>query len=186
MRKWRQPETCCGNTSRSSPFGPLIRRFPAGRAGIVQRCPPCRPQGILKSSKSARACRGVPMARFYAFGPFRLDARSDTLVGPQGTVALGQRACVLLRTLVGQPGVLVTKSQLMDAAWPGLAVEEGNLTVQISALRKTLGETRGRGQWIGTVSGRGYRFIGEVQESDAPVATRINDFSSIGPANADL
>jgi TolB-like protein len=125
------------------------------------------------------------MARFYAFGPFRLDARSDTLVGPHGPVALGQRACVLLRTLVGQPGVLVTKSELMDAAWPGLAVEEGNLTVQISALRKTLADTRGRGQWIGTVSGRGYRFIGEVQESDSLPAARINDFCSTGQANAD-
>ena len=56
------------------------------------------------------------MARFYAFGPFRLDAASDTLVGPHGTVALGQRACVLLRTLVTQPGVLISKSTLMDAA----------------------------------------------------------------------
>ena len=64
------------------------------------------------------------MARFYAFGPFRLDTGSDTLVGPHGPAALGQRACVLLRTLVSQPGVLITKSELMDAAWPGLAVEE--------------------------------------------------------------
>src|ERR1700757_5239261 len=127
----------------------------------------------------------MPMARFYAFGPFRLDARSDTLVGPHGPVALGQRACVLLRTLVSQPGVLVTKSELMDAAWPGQAVEEGNLTVQISALRKTLVDTRGRGQWIGTVSRRGYRFIGEVQESDSLPAARINDFRSTVPANAD-
>jgi adenylate cyclase len=123
------------------------------------------------------------MARFYAFGPFRLDARSDTLVGPHGPVALGQRACVLLRTLISQPGVLVTKSELMDAAWPGLAVEEGNLAAQISALRKTLADTRGRGQWIGTVSGRGYRFIGEVQESDSLPAARINDFSR--PVDAD-
>src|SRR5215470_15938989 len=127
----------------------------------------------------------MAMARFYAFGPFRLDARSDTLVGPHGPVALGQRACVLLRTLVSQPGVLVAKSELMDAAWPGLAIEEGNLTVQISALRKTLADTRGRGQWIGTVSGRGYRFIGEVRESDFLPATRINDVSSIGSANAE-
>ena len=114
------------------------------------------------------------MARFYTFGPFRLDARSDTLVGPRWPVTLGQRACVLLRTLVSQPGVLVTKSELLDAAWPGLAVEEGNLTVQISTLRKTLADTRGRGQWIGTVSGRGYRFIGEVQESDSLSATRCS------------
>src|SRR5215469_15146885 len=129
--------------------------------------------------------RWTPMARFYAFGPFQLDARSDTLVGPHGPVALGQRACVLLRTLVSQPGVLVTKSELMDAAWPGLAVEEGNLTVQISALRKTLADTRGRGQWIGTVSGRGYRFIGEVQESDSLPAARIDDLNRTAPADAD-
>jgi DNA-binding winged helix-turn-helix (wHTH) protein len=55
------------------------------------------------------------MARFYTFGPFRLDAGCDTLVGPHGPMALGQRACVLLRTLVSQPGVLVAKSALMDA-----------------------------------------------------------------------
>src|SRR5215469_32718 len=125
------------------------------------------------------------MARFYTFGPFRLDAGSDTLVGPDGPVALGQRACVLLRTLVSQPGVLVSKSELMDAASPGRAIEEGNLTVQISALRKTLAGARGRGQWIGTVARRGYRFIGEVQESDSLPATRINDFRSTDPANPD-
>jgi adenylate cyclase len=125
------------------------------------------------------------MARFYAFGPFRLDAGSDTLVGPHGTVALGQRAIALLRTLVSQPGILVTKSALMDAAWPGLAVEEGNLTVQISALRKTLADAPGGGQWIGTVARRGYRFIGEVQESDSLPMRRMHDFSGTGPANAD-
>ena len=125
------------------------------------------------------------MARFYAFGPFRLDAASDQLVGPLGTVALGQRACALLRTLVSQPGVLITKSALMDAAWPGLAVEEGNLTVQISALRRTLAGAPGGGQWIGTVARRGYRFIGEVQESDRRPAPRVDDIGGAGPASAD-
>lgn len=125
------------------------------------------------------------MARFYTFGPFRLDAGCDTLVGPHGPMALGQRACVLLRTLVSQPGVLVAKSALMDAAWPGLAVEEGNLTVQISALRKTLADTPGGGQWIGTVARRGYRFIGEVRESHSLHAPRVDDIAGAGPANAD-
>jgi TolB-like protein len=125
------------------------------------------------------------MARFYAFGPFRLDAASDTLVGPHGTIALGQRACVLLRTLASQPGALIAKSALMDAAWPGLAVEEGNLTVQISALRRTLAEAPGGGQWIGTVARRGYRFIGAVQESDSLPTPRIGDVSGTGPADAD-
>jgi DNA-binding winged helix-turn-helix (wHTH) protein len=121
------------------------------------------------------------MARFYTFGLFRLDAGSDTLVGPHGPVAFGQRACVLLRTLVCQPGVLITKHELMDAAWPGLAVEEGNLTVQISALRKTLADTPGGGQWIGTVARRGYGFIGEVEESDSLPVARANDFGGTAP-----
>jgi TolB-like protein/tetratricopeptide (TPR) repeat protein len=125
------------------------------------------------------------MARYYAFGPFRLDAGSDMLVGPHGPVALGQRAGVLLRTLVSQPGVLLTKSELMDAAWPGLAVEEGNLTVQISILRRTLAEAAGGGQWIGTVARRGYRFVGAVQESGSLPTPRIGDVSGTGPANAD-
>jgi TolB-like protein len=123
------------------------------------------------------------MARFYTFGLFRLDAGSDTLVGPHGPVALGQRACVLLRTLVCQPGVLITKHELMDAAWPGLAVEEGNLTVQISALRKTLADTPDGGQWIGTVARRGYRFIGEVEESDSLPLAHANDFGGTAPAD---
>jgi adenylate cyclase len=125
------------------------------------------------------------MARFYTFGSFRLDAGSDTLVGPHGPVALGQRACVLLRTLVSQPGVLITKSELMDAAWPGLAVEESNLTVQISTLRKTLADTPEGGQWIGTVARRGYRFIGEVQEYASLPPQRVNDFRTTGRAGAD-
>ena len=115
------------------------------------------------------------MPRIYTFGSFRLDAESDRLAGPHGPVALGQRACVLLRTLVSQPGVLITKSELMDAVWPGLAVEEGNLTVQISALRRTLADTPGGGQWIGTIARRGYRFIGEVQESDSLPFACAND-----------
>ena len=73
----------------------------------------------------------------------------------------------------------------MDAAWPGLAVEEGNLTVQISALRKTLADAPGGGQWIETVARRGYRFVGEVQESDSLPMRRMQDFSGTGPANAD-
>ena len=50
----------------------------------------------------------------------------------------------------------------MDAVWPGLAVEEGNLTVQISALRKTLDQGRAEGSCIQTVPGRGYRFRSPV------------------------
>lgn len=75
-------------------------------------------------------------------------------------VAIGQRALMVLDGLVAAEGAVVTKSELMARAWPGLVVEEGNLTVQIAGLRKELG-TRPDGQdWIVTVPRVGYRFAG--------------------------
>lgn len=69
-------------------------------------------------------------------------------------IALGARAFDLLITLVEQRHRVVSKSELMDQVWPGLVVEENNLQVQISALRRVLGA-----QAIATVPGRGYRFV---------------------------
>jgi predicted ATPase/class 3 adenylate cyclase len=68
----------------------------------------------------------------------------------------------LLRALVERPGALVSKDALIEAAWPGQAVEESNLTVQIAALRRVLGEAPGGDRWIETMPRRGYRFIGPV------------------------
>jgi TolB-like protein len=101
------------------------------------------------------------MGRSLAFGRFRLDLDTDTLSGEEGRVALGSRGGALLRALLEARGEVVSKSELMDAGWPGLAVEESNLTVQVAALRRILGDG-----WINTVSRRGYRFIGNVTESD--------------------
>ena len=77
----------------------------------------------------------------YGLGPFRLDTQNGLLFRGREPVALGQRAIALLRTLVERPGAVVSKDALIEAGWPGLAVEESNLTVQISALRRALGET---------------------------------------------
>src|SRR5882724_6850719 len=68
-------------------------------------------------------------------------------------VALGSRAFDLMMALVERRDRLVSKAELMDAAWPGVIVEENNLLVQISALRRALGSDA-----IATVTGRGYRF----------------------------
>ncbi|ARM12421.1 MULTISPECIES: winged helix-turn-helix domain-containing tetratricopeptide repeat protein [Rhizobium] len=100
-------------------------------------------------------------ARF-AFGPFVLDPEAGTLLRNDAPVALGQRGLKLLAALVGRPGEILAKSELMDAAWPGLAVEEGNLTVQIAQLRKLLGPAAGGGEWIATVPRIGYRFTGAM------------------------
>src|SRR6266700_2509328 len=81
--------------------------------------------------------------------------------------ALGRRAIALLRVLVERPAAVVSKDALIDAAWPGQAVEESNLTVQIAALRRVLGEVPGGDSWIETMPRRGYRFIAPVVAEDA-------------------
>ena len=77
-------------------------------------------------------------------------------------MALGRRAIALLRALVERPGMVVSKDALITAAWPDQSVEESNLSVQIAAIRRILGEAPGGGRWIETMPGRGYRFVGPV------------------------
>ena len=101
----------------------------------------------------------------FAFGPFVLDPDAGTLLRNDVPVAIGYRALKLLAALVGRSGEILGKAELMDAAWPGRAVEEGNLTVQIAQLRKLLGQAgdgEGR-EWISTVPRVGYRFTGAVE-----------------------
>src|SRR5437667_12882985 len=102
------------------------------------------------------------MVAIYALGTFRLDTDSDLLFRGTEPVALGRRATALLRALVERPGALVSKDALIEAAWSGQAVEESNLTVQIAALRRALGEAPGGDRWIETMPRRGYRFVGPV------------------------
>jgi TolB-like protein len=103
-----------------------------------------------------------------AFGPFVLDPDNGTLFRDGELVAIGQKGALLLAALVASPGQVRTKTELMDAAWPGTTVEESNLSVQIAALRKLLGPSPGGGEWIMTVSRVGYRFVGQ------PTATAPN------------
>lgn len=104
----------------------------------------------------------------FAFGPFVLDPDAGTLLRNDDPVAIGYRALKLLAALVGRPGEILGKAELLDAAWPGRAVEEGNLTVQIAQIRKLLGTAgdggEGGGEWIATVPRIGYRFVGVVEE----------------------
>jgi TolB-like protein/cytochrome c-type biogenesis protein CcmH/NrfG len=103
----------------------------------------------------------------FAFGPFVLDSGAGTLLRNDDPVAVGHRGLKLLAALVGRPGEILGKSELMDAAWPGTAVEEGNLTVQISQLRKLLGPAADGGEWISTVPRVGYRFTGVIERRGA-------------------
>ncbi len=103
-----------------------------------------------------------------SFGPYTLDPAYGTLAHGNEPVALGQRAIALLQTLLDAAGQPVTKSALLDAAWPRMVVEDGNLTVQIAALRKALG-TRPDGQdWIITVPRVGYRLLSQSPAPEPP------------------
>jgi TolB-like protein len=94
------------------------------------------------------------------FGPYCLDFERRELLRDGAVVALGGRAIEVLCALVAANGDLVTKDELMSQVWPGLIVEENNLQVQISALRKALGTGKGGHSYVVNVPGRGYCFIG--------------------------
>jgi adenylate cyclase len=81
---------------------------------------------------------------------------------------LGSRAAALLELLIERQSKLVTKDEIFAAVWPGMAVEEANLTVQISALRRVLDQDRKQGSCIQTVPGRGYRFVLPIIRTSAP------------------
>jgi DNA-binding winged helix-turn-helix (wHTH) protein len=109
----------------------------------------------------------------YAFGRFVLRRRERLLLRDGAPVELGSRAVEVLLALVEADGALLGKDALMDRVWPGVAVEENNLQVQVSALRRALGP-QGR-DWIATVPGRGYRFTG-------PLAALPPDGAAAAPA----
>ena len=87
------------------------------------------------------------------------DAANEVLTKHGSIVRLGQRAFSILRALLKAEGATVTKAALMDAAWPGMAVEESNLTVQMTALRRCLKDGHSGDGWIATVPRSGYRFV---------------------------
>ncbi|MGE5270309.1 MAG: ATP-binding protein, partial [Thiohalocapsa sp.] len=105
----------------------------------------------------------------FVFGPFRLLVARRELVAHGVPVTIGQRAFDILLLLVSRHGELVTKDELMAEVWPGIVVEENNIQVHVSALRKVLGAAGGGERYLLTVAGRGYRFVAKVEgESVAP------------------
>jgi DNA-binding winged helix-turn-helix (wHTH) protein len=92
---------------------------------------------------------GSGMVAIYRFGPFRLDAGAGILFHGAEPTALGVRAIKLLQLLVERAGAPVSKDALIEAAWPGLAIEDSNLTVQIAALRRLYPFLKGAPPWPG-------------------------------------
>ncbi len=127
------------------------------------------------------------------FEGFCLDRRGGGLFrqdegGVSGRVAIGSRALDVLGVLIDRRGDLLTREEIMTAAWPGTVVEDNNLAVQIAALRRLLDHDRKEGSCIQTVPGRGYRFVAPVTRSEpasSPVSTLPAGNGSSGLSAAD-
>ena len=100
------------------------------------------------------------MVGSYRVGEFEIQAQGRRVLRAGEPLPLGARAFDLLLALIEHRDRVVGKDELLSLAWPGLVVEENNLSVQVSALRKLLGADA-----IATVAGRGYRFTLPASES---------------------
>lgn len=139
-------------------------------------------EGPCPSSSAAEANLNVPkyvaptlgwegglVATVYRFGEFELRADERQVLARDAPLVLGGRAFDLLTTLVERRDRVVSKEELMALVWPGVVVEENNLTVQISTLRRHLGAKA-----LATVAGRGYRFALPVSDASDGRADTIN------------
>jgi TolB-like protein/DNA-binding winged helix-turn-helix (wHTH) protein len=122
---------------------------------------------------------GLGSADIFLFEGFRFDRPGGGLFrldekGIAAPVALGSRALDLLGLLLARQGTMVSKDEIMTVVWPGTIVEEGNLTVQVSALRRILDRERKQGSCIQTVPGRGYRFVSPVTRLEPAIPPSLS------------
>src|SRR5258708_24815031 len=101
-----------------------------------------------------------------SFGPYRLVTARRILLEGEKPVRLGDRAFDILAALVERAGEIVSKEELIARAWPTTFVDEANVKIQISALRRALGDGQGDNRYIATVVGRGYNFVAPIREEE--------------------
>jgi len=98
-----------------------------------------------------------------SFGPFCLFPRARVLNKSGVPVALGSRALDILIALVERAGEVVSQRELMSRAWRGLVVESGNVRVQMTQLRRCLGDGEQGVRYIANLPGQGYSFVAPVR-----------------------
>ena len=122
----------------------------------------------------------------YEFGPFRIDPLKRRLWRDGEPLRLTPKAFDLLLVLVEDAGRTIGKDELLEKVWPGITVEENNLNQNITALRKSLGDSRKESQYIATIPGVGYRFVAEVTKlsenltQTAKSAVEVNAAENVG------
>ncbi len=116
-------------------------------------------------------------ANRFRFGEYELDCGKRSLTNAGEPVTLHAKSFDLLKELVENHGSVLTKNELLERVWPEQFVEENNLSVQISALRKVFGDRNGASKFIATIPGKGYSFVAEVNASDVETEILIENRS---------
>ena len=130
--------------------------------------------GPKSSEFFQKPSRLTPMApQRFEFGPFVFDSERKRLLRHGTPVEIGQKCLILLETLLKADGRVVSKSELMDAAWQTINIEESNLSVQIASLRKRLGKSRNGDEWIATIQRVGYQFVNPDRDTPTPVSPSV-------------
>jgi predicted ATPase/DNA-binding winged helix-turn-helix (wHTH) protein len=106
--------------------------------------------------------------RAISFGPYRLLTAQRLLLEGDRPVRLGSRAFDILTALVQRAGEVVSKEELIARAWPTTYVEETNLKIQVSALRRALGDGQSDSRYVTTIVGRGYNFVAPIRKEEPP------------------
>lgn len=105
----------------------------------------------------------------FSFGDFELSGAKRRLSKRGEIVSLNSKTFDLLFALVENHGQVLSKDELLEKVWADQFVEENNLSVQISALRKIFGEKKGEHQFIATIPGKGYKFVHELNETNGEI-----------------
>ncbi len=115
----------------------------------------------------------------YRFDNFQIDAARRILQRGGEPLALNPKAFDLLLTLIENRGEILSKNDLLERVWENQFVEENNLTVHISALRKALGEKKNENRFLVTIPGKGYKFVGALNEPSNEIIIENHSFSRI-------
>ena len=142
------------------PQGPALAQFHPDPALHVRRDFQIADTDERFFATRTEPARATPIE--ISFGPFRLLPTQFLLLEDERPVSLGSRALEILTVLLERPGELVSKQELMARVWPNVFVEPANLTVHMSALRRTLRDGRDGNRFIINVPGRGYSFVASV------------------------
>jgi DNA-binding winged helix-turn-helix (wHTH) protein len=152
--------------------GSTAHDFSGAEAPAPHRSVSRPPLAIVGHIASRQSGQSLPTAEpAISFGPFHLLPTQRLLLEADKPIRVGSRALDILIALVERAGEVLGKDELMACAWPNTFVEEGNLKVQVAALRRILGDGRLGQRYVVNVPGRGYVFVAPVirKESQRPV-----------------